>query len=169
MAVIFCIENLKDTVIVIQPTLHALTQAQAQGQGGQGGPDFFTIILLVGAGLLLFMMFRKSKKTQAEQVKMRASLEPGTRVMTQFGLFGEIVSVDSDNSEVILELSPGNFATVHLQTISRVITPEDPAAADDAANDETVIDAEARSEAEAAEGNVYPEDPQDPQNPDERR
>lgn len=168
MTVIFCIENLKDTVIVTQPTLHALTQAQAQGQGGQGGPDFFTIILLVGAGLLLFMMFRKSKKTQAEQVKMRSNLEPGTRVMTQFGLFGEIVSVDADNSEVILELSPGNFATVHLQTISRVITPEEPAAEEEGA----AVEAETLPDSSSQEREVFPEDPQDPQDPqspEERR
>ena len=145
---------------MIQPTLLALAQAQAQEQGAQGGPDFFTIILLVGAGLLLFMMFRRSRKTQAEQVKMRASLEPGTRVMTQFGLFGEIVSVDADNSEVILELSPGNFGTVHLQTIGRVITPEETAAANEA---------DALPENTAEQRGVFPEDPQDPQHPDERR
>lgn len=105
----------------------------AQEQEQAGGIDMFTIILLVGAGLLLFMMFRRSKKTQEQQVKMRTSLEPGVRVMTQFGLFGEIVSVDSDNSEVILELSPGNFATVHLQVISKVMdeTPAEEEPAED--------------------------------------
>ncbi|MFC0581102.1 preprotein translocase subunit YajC [Micrococcoides hystricis] len=150
---------------MIQPTLLTLAQGQDQA-AGNSGPDFFTIILLVGAGLLLFMMFRKSKNAQAEQVKMRSTLEPGTRVMTQFGLFGEIVSVDSDNSEVILELSPGNFATVHLQTISRVIDAEEATVA--AETDENVV-SEPNVEAQEAERDQFPHDPQDPQNPEERR
>ena len=155
---------------MIQPTLLALAQGQNQA-AGNSGPDFFTIILLVGAGLLLFMMFRKSKKTQAEQVKMRSNLEPGTRVMTQFGLFGEIVSVDADNSEVILELSPGNFATVHLQTISRVITPEDAAATESATEpaDAAADDVAAQEQVDRLESEQYPNDPQDPTNPEERR
>lgn len=141
-------------------TLPILSQAQEQ-QGGQG-PDLFTIILLVGAGLLLFMMFRKSRKAQQEQVKMRTSLAPGTRIMTQFGLFGEVVSIDADNSEVILELSPGNFATVHLQTVTRIL-------------DETP--AEETAETAVTENEPTFEDPQadrdnrpeNPENPDERR
>ena len=141
-------------------TLPILSQAQEQ-QGGQG-PDLFTIILLVGAGLLLFMMFRKSRKAQQEQVKMRTSLAPGTRIMTQFGLFGEVVSIDGDNSEVILELSPGNFATVHLQTVTRILdeTPAEETA------ETAVTENEPTFEDPQADRDTSPENPE---NPDERR
>ncbi|EMY35740.1 preprotein translocase subunit YajC [Arthrobacter crystallopoietes BAB-32] len=98
-----------------------------QPQGG--GFDFMTLALFVIFGLLIFMMFRKQKKvrTQMEEKaqSMKERMHPGTQVMTQFGLFGTVASVDRDENKVVLELSPGNTATVHLQAVSEIIEPQD--------------------------------------------
>ncbi|NKX49602.1 preprotein translocase subunit YajC [Arthrobacter deserti] len=90
-----------------------------------------TIALFVIFGLLIFTMFRKQRKVQAQMrekaEQMKEKLLPGTQVMTQFGLYGTVVSVDRDENKVVMELSPGNPATVHLQAVTETL---DPAAAD---------------------------------------
>ncbi|MFD1212450.1 preprotein translocase subunit YajC [Arthrobacter sp. GCM10027362] len=86
-----------------------------------------TIALFVIFGLLIFTMFRKQRKVQSQMrekaEQMKEKLLPGTQVMTQFGLYGTVVSVDRDENRVVMELSPGNTATVHLQAVTEVLEP----------------------------------------------
>ena len=46
---------------------------------------------------------------------------PGAKVMTNFGVFGTILSIDEEENQVQLESTPGTVLTVHRQTIARVI------------------------------------------------
>lgn len=39
------------------------------------------------------------------------------------GLFGTVVSVDTEENKAVIELSPGNTATVHLQAIGKAVEP----------------------------------------------
>jgi preprotein translocase subunit YajC len=68
-------------------------------------------------------MFRRNKKTQAQQAQMQSKFVPGVEVMTSFGLFGRIVSFDEAENKVVLELSPGTTATVHRQAVSKIVEP----------------------------------------------
>ena len=43
--------------------------------------------------------------------------------MTSFGLFGRIVDIDEAENKVMLELSPGNTATVHRQAVTKIVEP----------------------------------------------
>ena len=43
--------------------------------------------------------------------------------MTSFGLFGRILDIDEAENKVVLELSPGNTATVHRQAVTKVVEP----------------------------------------------
>ena len=70
------------------------------------------------------MMFRRNKKTQQQQASRSSrSSAPGVEVMTSFGLFGRIVEIDEDENKVVLELSPGNLATVHRQAVTKIVEP----------------------------------------------
>ncbi len=80
-----------------------------------------TLILILAFAFLIFMMFRGRKKAQKQQQQLRSQLEPGSEVMTNFGLFGTVLSIDTDDNKVTLELSPGTTATVHSQAIAKVV------------------------------------------------
>jgi len=102
--------------------LLAHISAQAQPQAG-GGIDIMTILLFVMLGVFIFMMFRRNKKTQQQQAQLQSQFAPGIEVMTSFGLFGRIVSIDDAENKVVLELSPGHLATVHRQAVTKIVEP----------------------------------------------
>lgn len=100
--------------------------------------DPFTIIMLVILAVLIFFMFRNSRKRQADARELQAKVVPGATVMTNFGLFGTIQSIDDDDNKVELEVAPGTVVTVHRQVVARVVdetpaTEADAVVADDAA------------------------------------
>jgi preprotein translocase subunit YajC len=85
--------------------------------------DPFTLIMLAVLAVLIFFMFRNSRKRQAEARNLQSKVQPGAKVMTNFGVFGTILSIDEDENQVLLETSPGTVLTVHRQTIARVVEP----------------------------------------------
>jgi preprotein translocase subunit YajC len=95
--------------------------------------DLMTILLLAVFAFFIFTMFRRNKKTQQQQAEMQSKFSPGVEVMTSFGLYGRIVSVNDAENKVVLELSPGNEATVHRQAVTKVIEPAAPVAGEPAA------------------------------------
>ena len=94
--------------------------------------DPLTIAMLAVLAVLVFFMFRNSRKRKADAEALRSQIVPGAEVMTNFGLYGTILAIDEGDNKVQLETSPGNVVTVHRQTIARVITDEVIVPADDA-------------------------------------
>ena len=85
--------------------------------------DPFTIIMLAVLAVLIFFMFRNSRKRQADARELQSKVTAGAKVMTNFGVYGTILSIDDDENQVLLETSPGTVLTVHRQTIARVVEP----------------------------------------------
>ena len=83
--------------------------------------DPFTIIMLAVLAVLIFFMFRNSRKRQQEMRDLQSKVVPGAKVMTNFGVFGTILAIDDEENRVELESNPGTVLTVHRQTIARVI------------------------------------------------
>ncbi|WP_205753543.1 preprotein translocase subunit YajC [Arthrobacter ruber] len=110
-----------------------LAHVVAQTATGDAPPfDIFSLLLPLALAFLIFTMFRRQRKTQQQVKEMRTQMEPGTEVMTQFGLYGTIVSIDQENNKAVLELSPGNLATVHTQALSKVVQQDTAAVVDPA-------------------------------------
>ncbi|UKA60854.1 preprotein translocase subunit YajC [Arthrobacter sp. FW306-2-2C-D06B] len=107
-----------------------------------------TILLFAMLGVFIFMMFRRNKKTQQQQAKLQSQFAPGVDVMTSFGLFGRIVSMDDAENKVVLELSPGNLATVHRQAVTKIVEPVEEAAVDVPDDASSLTDADASASAE---------------------
>ncbi|MBG0741612.1 preprotein translocase subunit YajC [Paeniglutamicibacter antarcticus] len=95
-----------------------------------------TLILFALFAVVILMMFRRQRKAKAAQQEQQAKLATGVSVMTNFGLFGTVLSIEEAENKVVLELSPGNTATVHRQTITKITAPDGPDSAvpDDASS-----------------------------------
>ncbi|HXD28373.1 MAG TPA: preprotein translocase subunit YajC [Arthrobacter sp.] len=102
------------------------------------GFDPMTLILILAFAFLIFMMFRGRKKAQKQQEQLRSQLEPGSEVMTNFGLFGTVVAINPEDNKVTLEISPGTTATVHSQAIAKVVPAAAPAAQDEVPSEQPV-------------------------------
>jgi preprotein translocase subunit YajC len=63
---------------------------------------------------------RRNRKRQAD---LRATIVPGVDIMTNFGLFGKLISIDEVTNVAEVETSPGTIVKVHRQTLSKVVTP----------------------------------------------
>ena len=95
--------------------------------------DPFTIIMLAVLAVLIFFMFRNSRKRQQDARELQAKVVAGAKVMTNFGVFGTILSIDEDENQVLLETTPGTVLTVHRQTIARVVDAAEEAPANSTA------------------------------------
>jgi preprotein translocase subunit YajC len=109
-------------------------------------PDFQ--ILFFGAILvvLVLFMFRNGRKRQKDQQALADSLKPGAEIMTTFGLFGTVQSVDEAENKLVLRTGPNSEVTIHRQAVGRVVSPapgtEEPAtaAAEEPETDLPVVD-----------------------------
>jgi preprotein translocase subunit YajC len=101
--------------------------------------DPLTIVMLGVLALLIFFMFRNSRKRKQELESLQEKMVPGAEVMTNFGLFGTLVSIDDDANVAVIETSPGSTVRVHRQTLARVI-------------EDDVVDEETAAEEMTAEG-----------------
>ena len=86
--------------------------------------DPLTIGMLAILAVLIFFMFRNSRKRKADQESLRAQIVPGAEVMTNFGLYGKLISLDDVTKIAELEITPGNIVRVHSQTIAKVVGDE---------------------------------------------
>lgn len=142
--------------------VNVLAETAPAPEGG-GGPDYFLFIMLAIFGLFIFMMFRKNKKAQKQQQQQQSQMAPGVEVMTSYGLFGTVVSLDEAENKVVLELSPGNQATVHRQSVTKVVTAveDDDAVVPDDASSLTGTDADNDSDTADESSTAGPVDSSD--------
>ena len=98
-----------------------MTTFAQESSGNPLSSLLFFLVLLVGLYLLLI----RPQRARAKQLAaVRASLEPGARVITTAGLHAGVGSIDGDTT--VLEIAPGVHATFASQAIVRVLDePED--------------------------------------------
>jgi preprotein translocase subunit YajC len=98
--------------------------------------DPLTLVMLAVLALLVFFMFRNGRKRQKDTLALQSKMVAGADVMTNFGLYGTIVSIDEEENKVALEIAPGTIVQIHRQTIARVVEPT--VVGDDVVLDDTV-------------------------------
>lgn len=113
--------------------------------------QLFNIALLAVLAVLVFFMFRNNKKRKADMEALKAQIVPGAEVMTNFGLFGTLLSIDEVSNVAEVETSPGNVIRVHRQTIAKVVSPTEAADSDAPRSVEEAIARADREEAERAD------------------
>lgn len=99
--------------------------------------DPLLLVMMAVLALFIFFQFRTSKKRKAEQEVLGTKMVPGAEVMTQFGVFGTLLSIDEDSNEALLETTPGTIIRLHRQTILKVVE-DDVIVEDDIVAEDTV-------------------------------
>ncbi|GAA1694947.1 hypothetical protein GCM10009792_13710 [Microcella alkalica] len=101
--------------------------------------DPLTLVMLAVLAMLIFFMWRNSKKRKEDLAKLQESMVPGAEVMTNFGLFGTLVSIDEENNIAVIETSPGNTVKVHRQTLARVVDETEESTDDEVEAEQGVV------------------------------
>ncbi|GAB2447117.1 preprotein translocase subunit YajC [Conyzicola lurida] len=114
------------------------------------------IALVIVLALFVFYAFRNSRKNKAKQAELKSQIVPGVEVMTNFGLFGTLLSIDEASNVAEIETSPGNVVRVHRQTLAKVVTEADAVAGGEPRSVEEAMEI-ANREAEAREKAANPE------------
>lgn len=105
-----------------------------------GSPLFMLLLLGIMMLVLIVLPARRAKKAQQQIKERQDAMVPGTQVMTNFGLYGSVVSIDKGANTAHLEIAPGTVAKVHLMTVTSI--EEDTAAAPVADAERPVIQGE---------------------------
>lgn len=126
------------------------TPAPTAATGDFLGGNWLTIAMIVLLVVMVFFMWRNSRKRRADQQKLQSAMVPGVEVMTSFGLYGRLVSVDDLAGTAELEVSPGNVVKVHRQTLVKVVDATDVPAGAPRSVEEAMAIAEAEQAAREA-------------------
>ena len=97
--------------------------------------DPFSLMMMAVLALLVFFMFRNSRKQRQTQLELQEKLVPGAKVMTSFGLYATLVSIDDDTNVAVIKTGKSTTLEVHRQVLTKVIEDEVPA--DDASSEKT--------------------------------
>jgi preprotein translocase subunit YajC len=101
-----------------------------------------TIIMFAVLAVFVFLTWRSSRKRKAAAEEAKSQFVVGAEVMTNYGLFGTIKSIDGD--VVSLETTPKTVLRIHRGSIVKLVTQDDSDAP------KSVEEAMARANAEAA-------------------
>ena len=96
--------------------------------------DPFSLLMMAALALLVFFMFRNSRKQRQAQQELQEKLVPGAEVMTSFGLYATLVEIDEDTNIATIKADRTTKLRVHRQVLTIIVEPEELAAkSDDAA------------------------------------
>ena len=107
--------------------------------------DPLTLAMFGVLAVLVFFTWRSSRKRKQAAEQQKEALQPGVEIMTNFGLYGTVVSIDRVTNIAEIEVSPGNVLKLHPGAIAKVITEVD----GDPDAPRSVEEAMARANAEA--------------------
>jgi len=80
--------------------------------------------MIAALGLLIWFMFRNSRKQRQAQQELQEKLVPGAEVMTSFGLYATVVDIDDDTNVATIDAGSGTTLRVHRQVLSKVVEDE---------------------------------------------
>lgn len=89
--------------------------------------DPISLLMIAVLGMLIYFMIRNSRKQRKTQEELAEKLKPGAEVMTSFGLFATVVSIDDETNVAVVDAGNGVLLNVHRQTLTKVVQEdEDP-------------------------------------------
>lgn len=86
--------------------------------------DPFSLFMIAALGLLIYFMFRNSRKQRQAQQDLQENLIPGAEVMTSFGLFATVMSIDDETNIATIDAGSGTVLRVHRQVLTKIVQDE---------------------------------------------
>ena len=86
--------------------------------------DPFSLLMMAALALLVFFMFRNSRKQRQAQLELQEKLVPGAKVMTSFGLFATVVSIDDETNVAVIKTGKSTTLEVHRQVLTKLMDDE---------------------------------------------
>lgn len=78
------------------------------------------ILLVVALGAFIVFQVFQGKKRKRETEERQTKFVPGVEIMTNYGLYGTILTMDEETNVVTIESTPGTVLKIHRQTILKV-------------------------------------------------
>jgi preprotein translocase subunit YajC len=106
-------------------------------------PDITIYLIAAALVVFVFFQFRTSRKRAKETAARLQAIVPGVEIMTNYGLFGTVQSIDEANNFAFIEVAPGTIVKIHRSTILKPAdAPVDPSdeLADETSDDAVVAD-----------------------------
>jgi preprotein translocase subunit YajC len=97
---------------------------QPQDQGPFGGLGGMLLPILIVVFIGYFLLFRPAQRQEAERKKLIASLKKGDDVLTNAGIYGQIVSVSETEDEVVVKVDEGTRLKMMKSCIIRNLSGE---------------------------------------------
>lgn len=82
-----------------------------------------TLILIIGAVLLIGMLFLPQWQARRRREKQMAEMRPGSEVMTIGGIIGKLTYINTKENRARIEIAPGVEIQVIVNGIGQVLTP----------------------------------------------
>ena len=95
------------------------------------------VLIAVALAVFVFFQFRSSRKRTKETAARQAAIAPGVEIMTNYGLYGTVLSIDEDTNMALIETTPGTVLKIHRQTILKAVEEETPDVSDAVADETT--------------------------------
>ncbi|HEY7866675.1 MAG TPA: preprotein translocase subunit YajC [Psychromonas sp.] len=98
-----------------------ISQAHAAAEGQPEGSMSFILMMVVFAAIFYFMIYRpQAKRTKAHKSLME-SIGKGDEVLTQGGLIGRVVKVNTENDYLQIELNENNVISIKRDYVTAVL------------------------------------------------
>jgi len=98
-----------------------ISQAHAAAEGQPDGSMSFILMMVVFAAIFYFMIYRpQAKRTKAHKSLME-SIGKGDEVLTQGGLIGRVVKVNTENDYLQIELNENNIISIKRDYVTAVL------------------------------------------------
>lgn len=117
-------------------TVLVLAQGEAAKEGGEATPpgggllQMMFPLLLVGI-VFYFLILRPQQRERAQREKLLSELKKNDRVVTIGGIIGQVVSVSTDEKEIVLKVDDNTRIRFRRSAIQAVLA--DGASAEDSA------------------------------------
>jgi preprotein translocase subunit YajC len=79
----------------------------------------FVLLIVALAAFIIFQIFQ-GRKRRRETEERQLKFVPGVEIMTNYGVYGTILTLDDETNVATIETTPGTVLKMHRQTILKV-------------------------------------------------